>query len=395
MHQSNQLQSQMQALNQNHMQALHDGSQNSVMNQMQNQMQIPNQMQNPMQGQLQNSMQSDSQQLQDLELSGNQDALQQALVGASQEQSMNESDGMGSQDLIDQDIPEDDVDLDDENDQNDEGFSEQAENDPDASKPVENISQQLDDNSNRSTGSKSKRRTSASDASASNAAPRTPMGPRGRGGKGKRLREMADDLMPGPGAATSFDGTLDIGSSNKRSSDDMDGDNEGEPLSKLQKMDSDAPAPDTEKSSGPDEDGNGEGRSSLASSMPKGDVEQHLLMLHKGLHLTSRTITHKCLPIVQQLIDDPYGWVFRDAVDPVVFGLPDYFEVVKNPMHLLLVKKKLENAVYTDMASFERDVKLVFENAILYNGEESEVGTLAKTMMGVFEKEYQKVCEGM
>jgi hypothetical protein len=117
--------------------------------------------------------------------------------------------------------------------------------------------------------------------------------------------------------------------------------------------------------------------------------------LHKGLHLTSRTITHKCLPIVQQLINDPFGWVFRDAVDPVVFGLPDYFEVVKNPMHLLLVKKKLENAVYTDMASFERDVKLVFENAILYNGEESEVGQLANTMMSIFEKEYKKVCEGM
>jgi len=68
---------------------------------------------------------------------------------------------------------------------------------------------------------------------------------------------------------------------------------------------------------------------------------------------------------------------------------------VKNPMHLLLVKKKLENAVYTDMASFERDVKLVFENAILYNGEESDVGTLAKTMKGVFEAEYKKVCEGI
>jgi hypothetical protein len=130
---------------------------------------------------------------------------------------------------------------------------------------------------------------------------------------------------------------------------------EGDQSSKSQKTD--GPFPDTEKSDGQngqnkDEDGQG---ASLASSMPKGDVEQHLLMLHKGLHLTSRTITHKCLPIVQQLIDDPYGWVFRDAVDPVVFGLPDYFEVVKNPMHLLLVKKKLENSVYTDMASFERD----------------------------------------
>ncbi|KAL3942049.1 MAG: hypothetical protein SGARI_000394, partial [Bacillariaceae sp.] len=179
-------------------------------------------------------------------------------------------------------------------------------------------SQTLDDNSNRSSGSKSKPNESTS-APAS-----PPRAPRGRGGKGKRLREIADDLMPGPGAATSMDD-----GSRKRAADEISG-NDGDSSSKAQKTD--GPFPDTEKS---------------------------------------------------------------DAVDPVVFGLPDYFEVVKNPMHLLLVKKKLENAVYTDMASFERDVKLVFENAILYNGEESEVGTLAKTMMGVFEKEYKKVCEGM
>jgi hypothetical protein len=207
-------------------------------------------------------------------------------------------------------------------------------------------------------------------------------GARGRGGKGKRLRDIADDLLPAESAAVvRAGGSIAIPSgdaSKKRSVDDVSG--EDGPAAKSQRLDDDQK---DSKDLNP----------SLTSSMPKGDVEQNLMMLHKGLHLTSRTITHKCLPIVQQLIDDPYGWVFRDAVDPVVFGLPDYFEVVKNPMHLLLVKKKLENAVYTDMASFERDVKLVFENAILYNGEDSEVGQLAHTMMGVFEKEYQKVCE--
>jgi Bromodomain len=105
-------------------------------------------------------------------------------------------------------------------------------------------------------------------------------------------------------------------------------------------------------------------------------------------------VTHKCLPIVQDLIDDPFGWVFIDAVDPVALGLPDYFEVVKNPMHLELVKKKLENAIYADMDTFERDVKLVFENAILYNGEESEVGQLAQSMLVKFEQLYKDVVQG-
>lgn len=234
-------------------------------------------------------------------------------------------------------------------------------------------------------------------------------GGRGRGGKGKRLRDIADDLLPaGSAAAVKAGGALSFpfsdrsSESKKRSADEL-GDSADEPAQKASKTDSGALDPDGESSGDPNDatvgsDRNGEDSepsASLSSSLPKGDVEQNLMLLHKGLHLTSRTITHKCLPIVQQLIDDPFGWVFRDAVDPVVFGLPDYFEVVKNPMHLLLVKKKLENAVYTDMASFERDVKLVFENAILYNGEESEVGQLAHKMMGVFEKEYKKVCEGM
>ncbi len=262
-------------------------------------------------------------------------------------------------------------------------------NDPliDIPKPM---SQPIDDSSDRSTNSK--RRNSKVGPTPTVVRGK---GARGRGGKGKRLRDIADDLGSAGAALSATDATsMDM---RKRSADQMGGDGDDEPASKMQK--GNGPIPLSEKSQqgidGENNDGSGEQGSSLSGSMPKGDVEQHLLLLHKGLHLTSRTITHKCLPIVQQLIDDPFGWVFRDAVDPVVFGLPDYFEVVKNPMHLLLVKKKLENAVYTDMASFERDVKLVFENAILYNGEESEVGQLAQTMMGVFEREYKKVCEGM
>jgi hypothetical protein len=94
--------------------------------------------------------------------------------------------------------------------------------------------------------------------------------------------------------------------------------------------------------------------------------------------MTNRTVTHKCLPIAQQLIEDKFGWVFHDAVDPVALGLPDYFDVVKIPMHLELVRKKLENAIYPSMDLFARDVRLVFENAILYNGEASEVGELVQ-----------------
>jgi Bromodomain/TAZ zinc finger len=133
---------------------------------------------------------------------------------------------------------------------------------------------------------------------------------------------------------------------------------------------------------------------SLLSRMTRAQIQKHLESLNKRIVLSSRTVTHKCRPIIQEIIEDQFGWVFRDAVDPVALGLPDYYDVIKNPMHLDLIRKKLENAIYSDMESFARDTRLVFENAILYNGESSEVGELAQIMLSRFDKLYNAVVHG-
>ena len=118
--------------------------------------------------------------------------------------------------------------------------------------------------------------------------------------------------------------------------------------------------------------------SSLISSMPVKAIEQHLGSLISSVHLTPRYIARKCLPLVKKLINHKHGWVFKDAVDPVELGIPDYFDIVEHPLDLTLVANKLEDGAYKDMASFEHDTKLVFENAILFNGEDSDVGLMAK-----------------
>jgi hypothetical protein len=292
------------------------------------------------------------------------DALDASLDVDDSQEVLELPEELGSLDQPLEDTPKKDDDLDDKGPSDPQSSMKDSSPNKNDLSTNKNSNSTLDDNSDRSSGSKSKKRRTAAGS--------LDKGPRGRGGgKGKRLRDIEQINLNNESEGTKVGSISGI----KRSADEMS------------KSKRDA-SPDTASSGAAKKSGE-------QPSLQKGDVEQHLLMLNKGLHLTSRTITHKCLPIVQQLIDDPYGWVFRDAVDPVLFGLPDYFEVVKNPMHLLLVKKKLENAVYTDMASFERDVKLVFENAILYNGEDSDVGTLAKTIKGVFETEYKKVCEGM
>lgn len=110
--------------------------------------------------------------------------------------------------------------------------------------------------------------------------------------------------------------------------------------------------------------------------------------------LTASAISQKYLPILRRLIDDKFGWVFRDAVDPVVLGLPDYFDVVKTPMHLSLVEQKLESFSYEDSFAVEKDIKLVFENAMLYNGAESDVGGMALKMIQIFEEEIKCISSG-
>ena len=133
---------------------------------------------------------------------------------------------------------------------------------------------------------------------------------------------------------------------------------------------------------------------SLVSTMSTEDIQQHLETLNDNLNLSSRRIAQKCIPIMSKLINDPNGWIFKDPVDPVELGIPDYFDVIKHPMDLALIKKRLENGVYKDLSSFECDTKLVFENCILYNGEDSDVGEMAKNLLNMLEKEFQSILKG-
>ena len=69
----------------------------------------------------------------------------------------------------------------------------------------------------------------------------------------------------------------------------------------------------------------------------------------------------------------------------------DYFDIVKNPMDLGSVKKRLENSCYKMIHEFAADTQLCFDNAILYNGQESDVSKVAKEMKVLFEKEFAKL----
>lgn len=224
--------------------------------------------------------------------------------------------------------------------------------------------------------------------------------PRRGSGKGKRFRDLESQI--GGDDHSSVQSSDFVSSGVKRSTGDSEEsirmeDGIDEPPTKAIKLER------GHSGSTPDptipenrvlEQGDCDHTTSLVPSMPQEAIEQHLASLQNGIHMTPRAISSKCLPVIRRMLDDQFGWVFRDPVDPVVLGLPDYFDVVKNPMHLALIEQNVEDGVYRDMATFERDTKLVFENAILYNGEDSEVGEMAKTMLTNFAIDFACVIDG-
>lgn len=84
----------------------------------------------------------------------------------------------------------------------------------------------------------------------------------------------------------------------------------------------------------------------------------------------------------QRTLNEMYKWhltsIFRNPVDPVRDGAPNYFEKVKKPIDLSTIKKKLVSDEYKSPQEFVDDVNLIYENSFLYNGENSIITYIAK-----------------
>jgi len=219
------------------------------------------------------------------------------------------------------------------------------------------------------------------------------------GGKGKRIArpkkqdgESADlsghSISPEP---------MNMAEAAAAAANEDDGDSEDETsgdIKKENKSMSKATGDDQKGSESKESNSAKKNHTNLVDSMKTEEIQKHIESLSDINNLSPRRIAQKCIPIINKLINDPNGWVFKDPVDPVELGIPDYFDVIKHPMDLSLVKKRLEHGLYKHLSTFESDAKLVFQNCILYNGEDSDVGEMAKGLLRLFEKEYQAVVKG-
>ncbi|KAI0028582.1 hypothetical protein K488DRAFT_80600 [Vararia minispora EC-137] len=85
------------------------------------------------------------------------------------------------------------------------------------------------------------------------------------------------------------------------------------------------------------------------------------------------------LSVMNTISKEDISFVFREPVDPVGLGIPTYFDVIprKNARDLRTIRQKLDQDKYESITVWEADVDLMVQNAIRFNGAESEVGLIA------------------
>lgn len=96
-----------------------------------------------------------------------------------------------------------------------------------------------------------------------------------------------------------------------------------------------------------------------------------------------------CMAVWKELTKKSYlnlSWPFLEPVDPIKLGIPDYPEIIKSPMDLSTVKKKLDAGAYGGAEEFAADIRLIFSNCYTYNGIDSDVSKLGKELEAIFEK---------
>ncbi|XP_077243656.1 uncharacterized protein LOC143884135 [Tasmannia lanceolata] len=85
---------------------------------------------------------------------------------------------------------------------------------------------------------------------------------------------------------------------------------------------------------------------------------------------------------------DTYG-VYAEPVDPK--ELPDYHEIIEQPMDFSTIRKKLATGAYSSLEQFESDVFLVCTNAMRYNAPETIYFKQARSIQDLAKKKFEKL----
>jgi len=88
--------------------------------------------------------------------------------------------------------------------------------------------------------------------------------------------------------------------------------------------------------------------------------------------------------VMRQIMRHQFAWPFMKPVDAVKLRIPDYYEIIQNPMDFGTVKKKLDKVDYMNAKECIEDFNLVWNNCYKYNKPGEDVVIMAETIEKFF-----------
>ncbi|RUS22448.1 Bromodomain-containing protein [Endogone sp. FLAS-F59071] len=98
-----------------------------------------------------------------------------------------------------------------------------------------------------------------------------------------------------------------------------------------------------------------------------------------------------CVQALKELKKSKYAhiaWPFMTPVDHVKLAIPNYPKIIKHPMDISTIERKLNNADYNNADEFESDIRLMFKNCYTFNEPASDVYVMGKALEKVFDEKW-------
>ena len=100
-----------------------------------------------------------------------------------------------------------------------------------------------------------------------------------------------------------------------------------------------------------------------------------------------------CNTVLRELLkkaNQSVVWPFVEPVDPVKLGIPDYFDVIQQPMDLSTVRRKLDSGQYSSADQFETDIRRIISNCYTYNTPGSDVVKICQGFEQLFNSKWSQ-----
>eukprot|EP00070_Physeter_catodon_P000763 XP_007101449.2 bromodomain testis-specific protein [Physeter catodon] len=95
--------------------------------------------------------------------------------------------------------------------------------------------------------------------------------------------------------------------------------------------------------------------------------------------------------VLKALWKHSFSWPFQQPVDAVKLKLPDYYTIIKNPVDLNTIKKRLEHKYYVKASECIEDFNTMFSNCYLYNKPGDDIVLMAQALERLFRQKLSQM----